>query len=85
MHILGLQLLGLIKASIQMGCTSQCRLFIYAVLVNLRVWLIHDFSKRVFVLGPSHHVYMDGCALPTVSEYATPIGNLPLDLASECL
>ncbi|KAF8516210.1 UPF0103-domain-containing protein [Hysterangium stoloniferum] len=36
--------------------------------------------KRVFVLGPSHHVYMDGCALPTMAEYATPIGNLPLDL-----
>ncbi|KIJ45285.1 hypothetical protein M422DRAFT_30133 [Sphaerobolus stellatus SS14] len=38
--------------------------------------------KRVFVLGPSHHVYMDGCALPTVAEYATPIGNLPLDMAT---
>jgi len=36
--------------------------------------------KRIFVLGPSHHVYMDGCALPTMAEYATPIGNLPLDL-----
>ncbi|KAF8591887.1 UPF0103-domain-containing protein [Ramaria rubella] len=36
--------------------------------------------KRVFILGPSHHVYMDGCALSTLSEYSTPIGNLPLDL-----
>ncbi|KAK7694607.1 hypothetical protein QCA50_001793 [Cerrena zonata] len=36
--------------------------------------------ERVFVLGPSHHVYLDGCALSQCQEYATPIGNLPLDL-----
>ncbi|KAH9175276.1 UPF0103-domain-containing protein [Lactarius sanguifluus] len=35
--------------------------------------------KRVFVLGPSHHVYLDGCALSKCVEYATPIGSLPLD------
>ncbi|KAF7320283.1 hypothetical protein MKEN_00813000 [Mycena kentingensis (nom. inval.)] len=36
--------------------------------------------KRVFVLGPSHHIYIDGCALSTCTTYATPLGNLPLDL-----
>ncbi|KAJ8084059.1 hypothetical protein PM082_002826 [Marasmius tenuissimus] len=36
--------------------------------------------RRVFVLGPSHHVYLDGCALSGCTEYATPVGNLPLDL-----
>ncbi|KZS96194.1 hypothetical protein SISNIDRAFT_451901 [Sistotremastrum niveocremeum HHB9708] len=36
--------------------------------------------KRVFILGPSHHVYLDGCALPICTEYATPVGSLPLDL-----
>ncbi|KZP31273.1 UPF0103-domain-containing protein [Athelia psychrophila] len=36
--------------------------------------------KRVFVLGPSHHVYLDGCALSGCNEYFTPVGNLPLDL-----
>jgi len=36
--------------------------------------------KRVFILGPSHHVYLDGCALSKCKEYETPIGNLPLDL-----
>ncbi|THH06097.1 hypothetical protein EW145_g4321 [Phellinidium pouzarii] len=36
--------------------------------------------KRVFILGPSHHVYLDGCALSRCQEYATPLGNLPLDL-----
>ncbi|KAI0078919.1 UPF0103-domain-containing protein [Panus rudis PR-1116 ss-1] len=36
--------------------------------------------KKVFILGPSHHVYLDGCALSRCHEYETPIGNLPLDL-----
>lgn len=36
--------------------------------------------KRVFILGPSHHYNLDGCALSSYTEYATPIGNLPLDL-----
>ncbi|KAJ7492571.1 MEMO1 family [Mycena latifolia] len=36
--------------------------------------------KCVFVLGPSHHVYLDGCALSGCKQYATPLGNLPLDL-----
>ncbi|KAL9932105.1 hypothetical protein V8E36_009166 [Tilletia maclaganii] len=35
--------------------------------------------KRVFVLGPSHHVYLDGCALSACDEYETPVGSLPLD------
>ncbi|GAA5822378.1 hypothetical protein JCM3770_002370 [Rhodotorula araucariae] len=39
-----------------------------------------DAIKRVFVLGPSHHVYLDGCALSKCKEYETPVGNLPLDL-----
>lgn len=35
--------------------------------------------KRIFLLGPSHHVYIDGCALPVVSQYETPFGNLIID------
>ncbi|KAG8905430.1 hypothetical protein FRB99_008976 [Tulasnella sp. 403] len=35
--------------------------------------------KRVFILGPSHHVYLDGCALSMCDAYETPIGELPLD------
>lgn len=38
--------------------------------------------KRVFILGPSHHIYLEGCALSKCKEYETPIGNLPLDLSS---
>jgi len=36
--------------------------------------------KRVFILGPSHHFYLDGCALSACKQYETPIGTLPLDL-----
>lgn len=35
--------------------------------------------KRVFILGPSHHFYLEGCALSSCKEYETPIGKLPLD------
>jgi len=38
--------------------------------------------RRVFVIGPSHHAYVDGCGLPgeEVTAYRTPLGDLPLDL-----
>jgi len=37
-------------------------------------------SKRVFLLGPSHHFYLNGCGLPSVSAYDTPFGQIPLDM-----
>lgn len=37
-------------------------------------------SKRVFILGPSHHVYLRNCALSSQTHYETPIGDLVLDL-----
>ncbi|KAF8898693.1 MEMO1 family [Infundibulicybe gibba] len=36
--------------------------------------------KRVFILGPSHHFYLNSCALSACKEYDTPLGRLPLDL-----
>jgi len=36
--------------------------------------------KRIFILGPSHHYYLDSCALSKCTEYETPIGNLPIDV-----
>ncbi|KAF8253816.1 UPF0103-domain-containing protein [Wilcoxina mikolae CBS 423.85] len=36
-------------------------------------------AKRVFVLGPSHHVYLDRCDLSECRYYSTPLGNLTLD------
>lgn len=35
--------------------------------------------KRIFILGPSHHVYLDGCALTKCDQYETPLGNLIID------
>ena len=36
-------------------------------------------SKRVFLLGPSHHYYLTKCALSRCATYATPLGNLKVD------
>ncbi|KAJ1674918.1 hypothetical protein EV182_002302, partial [Spiromyces aspiralis] len=36
-------------------------------------------SKRVFLLGPSHHVYLENCALSQCDEWQTPFGNLTID------
>ncbi|XP_072023601.1 LOW QUALITY PROTEIN: protein MEMO1-like [Amphiura filiformis] len=35
--------------------------------------------KRVFILGPSHHVYLSGCAVTSCESYETPLGDLPID------
>ncbi|WAQ82751.1 hypothetical protein PtA15_3A115 [Puccinia triticina] len=37
--------------------------------------------KRVFILGPAHHVYLNCCALTKCTDYETPLGNLPVDTA----
>jgi AmmeMemoRadiSam system protein B len=36
-------------------------------------------SKRVFLLGPSHHLYLEKAALTKCTHYGTPLGNLPID------
>ncbi|KAH6900045.1 MEMO1 family [Thelonectria olida] len=36
-------------------------------------------AKRVFVLGPSHTYYLEGCGSTTFGKYATPLGNLTID------
>ncbi|KZF24183.1 DUF52 domain-containing protein [Xylona heveae TC161] len=36
-------------------------------------------AKRIFLLGPSHHVYLSGCALSQCDSYETPLGDLKLD------
>lgn len=35
---------------------------------------------RVVLLGPSHRVYLQGIALPEWDEFATPLGNVRIDL-----
>lgn len=39
-------------------------------------------SKRVFLLGPSHHHYLEKGALTRCTHYGTPLGNLPIDAAT---
>lgn len=35
--------------------------------------------KRIFLLGPSHHFFLSGCALSRCTQYATPFGPLSID------
>ncbi|WAR19032.1 MEMO1-like protein [Mya arenaria] len=35
--------------------------------------------KRVFILGPSHHVRLGGCALTSTEKYKTPLYDLIID------
>ncbi|ORX98426.1 MEMO1 family [Clohesyomyces aquaticus] len=36
-------------------------------------------AKRIFLLGPSHHHYLDGVETTQYSHYETPLGNLEID------
>ncbi|XP_791245.3 protein MEMO1 [Strongylocentrotus purpuratus] len=35
--------------------------------------------EHVFILGPSHHAYLPGCALTTCTKYQTPLYDLDVD------
>ncbi|XP_050314908.1 protein MEMO1 [Anthonomus grandis grandis] len=35
--------------------------------------------RRIFVLGPSHHVRLSGCALSSAQKYKTPLYDLHID------
>lgn len=41
--------------------------------------IVPDNIKRVFILGPSHHYYLDNCALSPVTLYETPLYDLHID------
>ena len=43
------------------------------------------FRKRVFILGPSHHVALPGCAVTQTSIYKTPLYDLEIDEESKSL
>jgi len=40
-----------------------------------------DKVRRIFILGPSHHVRLSGCAVTGCSRYQTPLGDLAIDTA----
>jgi AmmeMemoRadiSam system protein B/AmmeMemoRadiSam system protein A len=48
---------------------------VYASLKNTR-----NSIKRVVLLGPAHRVFVKGLALPKASVFATPLGNIDIDL-----
>jgi len=35
--------------------------------------------RRVALLGPAHRVYLEGMAVPDVTAFATPLGEIPVD------
>lgn len=47
---------------------------IYARLAPLR-----GKVRRVVLAGPAHRVYVRGAAIPSVSAFASPLGDVPLD------
>ncbi|CAG8312421.1 unnamed protein product [Penicillium salamii] len=42
-------------------------------------------AKRIFILGPSHHVSLSTLALPTLTSYRTPLSAEPLPLDTELI
>jgi AmmeMemoRadiSam system protein B/AmmeMemoRadiSam system protein A len=52
--------------------SGQTAAFAYDKLKGLKV-------DRIFLLGPSHYSAFRGCALPTDSVFATPLGDLQVD------
>ncbi len=43
---------------------------------------IRDRIERVVLYGPAHRVPLEGMAVPAVDGFTTPLGDIPLDLAS---
>ena len=58
----------------------------HSSLCSIGILLKHFiFSKRVFILGPSHHVSLGGCALTQTKTYSTPLYDLKVDLEGKIL
>lgn len=58
------------------GSQSILRLCSYANFLN---------SKRIFILGPSHHHPLSTLALPQLTSYYTPLSDDPLPLDAEVI
>jgi AmmeMemoRadiSam system protein B len=53
-----------------------------AATVYARLAPVRDTIKRVVLLGPTHRVAVRGLALPSVRQFATPLGNIEIDAAA---
>eukprot|EP00922_Rhytidocystis_sp_ex-Travisia-forbesii_P061590 GHVS01091255.1.p1 GENE.GHVS01091255.1~~GHVS01091255.1.p1 ORF type:complete len:114 (+),score=20.04 GHVS01091255.1:312-653(+) len=66
-------------------CVSMCSHAGYSFSGKTAAWSWAQLNSkgidRIFVLGPSHHVHLSNCALPSVdvTGYQTPLGNISLD------
>lgn len=47
---------------------------------TLRPWASQ--YRRVVLIGPAHHLHFRGIAIPEVSSFTTPLGDVPLDQVS---
>lgn len=54
------------------GYSGPCAAYAYRQLDPTQI-------KRVFILGPSHHAYLAGCAVSPHARYATPFGDINVD------
>lgn len=43
--------------------------------------LANDDAKRIIVIGPSHHAYINGVSISDLDSYETPLGALKIDKA----
>jgi AmmeMemoRadiSam system protein B len=41
---------------------------------------VRESIERVVLLGPAHRVYLEGMAVPEAEVFATPLGEVPLDV-----
>lgn len=39
--------------------------------------------RRIVIIGPSHRVYLQGIAIPDANAFATPLGEIPLDIRAK--
>lgn len=60
--------------------------YVYSGAVAASIYQLFNNARehihRVVVLGPSHRVAFHGLALPSQTHFATPLGEIPLDLAA---
>lgn len=45
----------------------------------------YHYRRRIFILGPSHHVPLSRCALSSVDIYRTPLYDLRIDQKGNCI
>ena len=50
-----------------------------AAAAYVRLAAVRDIIKRVILLGPAHYLPIQGLAASSVSSFATPLGEVPVD------